>query len=77
MWKCSRVFSIGSVDNKLTSYVETKPYEENGVAIEGTIVNEYQYDGQAFQIEIQADAVQTHNSEDAIYAAWGHSKISD
>ena len=59
------------VDNKLTSYVETKPYEENGVEIEGTIVNEYLYDGQAFQIEIQADAVQTHNSEDAIYAAWG------
>jgi hypothetical protein len=59
------------IEDKLVTYVETKPYVEDGTEIAGTIVNEYLYNGQSFQIEIQADAVQTHNGADAIYAAWG------
>ncbi len=54
------------VDNTVTEYVETADGETTG-----TIVNQYLYDGEQIQIEIQADAVQTHNAEDAIYAAWG------
>lgn len=31
----------------------------------------YAYDGYQFSVEIEADAVQTHNAEDAIQSAWG------
>ncbi len=34
-----------------------------------SIVNKY--DNRKFSIEIQADVVQTHNAEEAIYNAWG------
>lgn len=52
------------VDNKITTFVEMKE-------VEAGIVNEYLYNGEEVFIEIQADAVQTHNAEDAMYAAWG------
>lgn len=59
------------INNEVTTFVETKPAIENGAELKGTIVNEYLYNGEEVYIQIQADAVQTHNSEDAIYAAWG------
>lgn len=31
----------------------------------------YDYDGISFQIEVEVDAVQEHNAEDAIWSAWG------
>ena len=31
----------------------------------------YTYDGMEFQIEVEVDAVQTHNAERAIRSAWG------
>ena len=31
----------------------------------------YAYDGYNFQLEAEADAVQTHNAQDAIKSAWG------
>ena len=39
--------------------------------IEGEIETEYVYNGEYAYIQIEADAVQTHNAEAAIYGAWG------
>ena len=36
-----------------------------------TILTTYDYDGVKFQIEVEVDAVQEHNAEDAIWSAWG------
>lgn len=39
---------------------------------EGTVITtEYAYDGYSFQVEVEADAVQTHSAADAIKSAWG------
>lgn len=39
---------------------------------EGTVITtEYAYDRYSFQVEVEADAVQTHNAADAIKSAWG------
>ena len=39
---------------------------------EGTVITtEYAYDGYSFHVEVEADAVQTHNAADAIKSAWG------
>ena len=36
-----------------------------------TIITNYDYDGLRFVIEVEANAVQTHNAESAIKSAWG------
>ena len=59
------------VDDTVTTFVESKPATENGVEIAGSIENTYLYNGENVYIQLQADAVQTHNAKDAIYAAWG------
>ena len=41
---------------------------ENGYTYVTTV---YDYDGARYQVEAVADAVQTHNAEDAIWSAWG------
>lgn len=38
-----------------------------------TIKSAYDYDGKQFCIEVEVDAVQDHNAEDAIKSAWGRS----
>ncbi len=35
------------------------------------LITKYKYDGVEFKIEIEVDAVQTHNARDAIKSAWG------
>lgn len=42
--------------------------DENGYK---TIETVYEYDGYRFYIEAEADAVQTHNAQEAIKSAWG------
>ena len=42
--------------------------DENGYQ---TIETVYEYDGYRFYIEAEADAVQTHNAQEAIKSAWG------
>ena len=37
----------------------------------GNTVTEFIYNGQVFVLEVDADAVQTHNAEAAIKSAWG------
>ena len=61
----------------------TKPFADtltvNGVlpylvtqSTEGNVITTtYDYDNVSFQIEVQVDAVQTHNAEAAIKSAWG------
>ena len=36
-----------------------------------TITTTYDYDGVSFRIEVEVDAVQEHNAEDAVWSAWG------
>ena len=51
-----------------TQTTETKTVDGKTVT---TITTTYTYDGKFFALEVQADAVQTHNAEDAIKSAWG------
>ena len=39
--------------------------------LSGNITNSYVYDNASFYIEVEADAVQSHNAANAIYGAWG------
>ena len=63
-----------SLDPKIKLYVTQKEVkdEETGYI---TVTNTYKYDGKELCVEVQADAVQTHNAEDAIKSAWGR-KVS-
>lgn len=36
-----------------------------------TITTTYKYDGAEFHVDVEVDAVQTHNAQDAIASAWG------
>ena len=63
------------LDPKIKNYV----LQEKEVVDEKTgytvITTEYVYDGCTFCIDVQVDAIQTHNAEDAAMSAWGR-KIS-
>ncbi|MBP5324190.1 MAG: hypothetical protein J6Y86_01680 [Pseudobutyrivibrio sp.] len=62
-----------TIDNEVLTYVKTVDGEKTGV-----VVDEYQYDGKTFYVEIMVDAVQTHNAEDAILGAWGvHADVDE
>lgn len=52
------------IDGKLSSEARI---ETNGNVITTT----YKYDGVEFHVDVEVDAVQTHNAEDAIKSAWG------
>ena len=57
------------IDDQVAVIVsETKSKDETGATV---ITMVYEYDGKQFVIEAEADAVQTHNAEDAILSAWG------
>ena len=58
----------GKVAEKVTQTKET--YTKEGKQYT-KITNVYDYDGYSFHIEVEADAVQTHNAADAIWSAWG------
>lgn len=52
------------IDKQVASEVKT---EKNGNVITTT----YKYDGVQFRVDVEVDAVQTHNAQDAIRSAWG------
>ena len=67
----------------LKSGKETKPFADT-IRIDGklaseakvetkgnTITTTYKYDGVEFHVDVEVDAVQTHNAQDAIKSAWG------
>ena len=63
---------LGEDALSIDSAVGTKVNQTETRTEEGTVITtRYAYDGYSFQVEIEADAVQTHNAEDAIKSAWG------
>lgn len=52
------------IDGSVARHVTKK--EDNG-----SIIISYDYDDAQFWIEVEVDAVQEHNAEDAIWSAWG------
>lgn len=52
------------IDSKIAKEVEVK--QEGNV-----ITTTYKYDGVQFHVDVEVDAVQTHNAQDAIRSAWG------
>ena len=80
-----KILLVGETTTSLTDYIriddsilwkaeEKNITEKNGYA---TIMMDYTYDGISFAIDIEADAVQTHNAEDAIRSAWGRDVTID
>lgn len=80
-----KILLVGETTTSLTDYIriddsilwkaeEKNITEKNGYA---TIMMDYTYDGISFAIDIEADAVQTHNAEDAIQFAWGRDVTID
>ncbi|MBP5594753.1 MAG: hypothetical protein J6Y02_05170 [Pseudobutyrivibrio sp.] len=62
-----------TIDNEVLTYVKTVDGDKTGV-----VVDEYQYNGKTFYVEIRVDAVQTHNAKEAILGAWGvHAEVDD
>ena len=57
-----------SINAAVVGQVTQNTRTENGYTYITTV---YDYDGARYQIEAVADAVQTHNAEDAIWSAWG------
>lgn len=57
-----------AIDSSITSKVTTETKTEGGVTTTTTTFN---YDGVEFHLEVDVDAVQTHNAADAIKSAWG------
>ena len=51
------------VETVSTETIDGKEYK--------TITYEYEYDGYTFNVEVEVDAVQTHNAAKAIKSAWG------
>lgn len=80
-----KILLVGETTTSLTDYIriddsilwkaeEKNITEKNGYA---TIMMDYTYDGINFAIDIEADAVQTHNAEEAIQSAWGRDVTID
>ncbi|MBQ2659021.1 MAG: hypothetical protein IJF87_10705 [Erysipelotrichaceae bacterium] len=67
--------SAMTLDPNIKNYVKQtsqKVDEETGYTV---ITTEYIYDGCTFCIDVQVDAVQTHNAEDAALSAWGRTIV--
>ena len=77
--ECTELFYKGI----LKSGRETKPFADT-IRIDGKLASEarietngnvitttYKYDGVEFHVDVEVDAVQTHNAQDAIKSAWG------
>lgn len=62
-------FAESLVINDSIAAKVTEKTEKNGSYT--TITTTFDYDGAAFRIEVQVDAVQEHNAEDAALSAWG------
>ena len=57
-----------TIDDSIAKKVSQETKKEGAYT---TIVTTYDYDGVSFRIEVEVDAVQEHNAEDAIWSAWG------
>ena len=57
-----------TIDGQVAKYVTKTTVKENGKTITRTT---FDYNGVEFRLDVEANAVQTHNAEDAIISAWG------
>jgi hypothetical protein len=57
-----------TIDSSVAATVSQETSEQDGYT---TITTTYAYDGVSFQVEVEADVVQSHNAADAILSAWG------
>lgn len=67
-----------TIKREIANKVTTTETETTTTAGDETIttktnVSTYAYDGKQFHIDVEVDAVQDHNAEDAILSAWGRS----
>lgn len=52
--------------------IDSKIAKEVEVTQDGNVITTtYKYDGVQFHVDVEVDAVQTHNAQDAIRSAWG------
>ena len=56
------------IDDSIAKKVSQETKKEGAYT---TITTTYDYDGVSFRIEVEVDAVQEHNAEDAVWSAWG------
>ena len=55
-----------------TITIDGKIAEDVTITTEKNIITTtYKYDGVEFHLDVEVDAVQTHNAQDAIKSAWG------
>ena len=69
-----RILPVGESTSVFTSTLmidEQIPYLVTQSDDNSVITTHYDYGGMTFQVEIEADGVQTHNGRDAIQSAWG------
>lgn len=73
-----RILKVGESTAALSDTIKinpavTKKVTKNETANGGlsTITTDYNYDGMKFNLEVEVDAVQTHNAKEAIKSAWG------
>ena len=57
----------GSIKDHVSQTIVKEDYE-NGYKVITTI---YEYDGKSICVDVEVDAIQTHNAEDAALSAWG------
>ena len=65
-----------TIDSSVTNdFTRTETTDETGKY--RTITYTYKYDGNLFCVEIEADAIQTHNADKAIKSVWGRNVTID
>ena len=64
-----------AMDGKIKDHVAQVVSEYDETTGYTTYTTDYIYDGYTFCVDVQVDAIQTHNAEDAAMSAWGR-KIS-
>lgn len=57
-----------TIDDSIAKKVSQETKKEGQYT---TIITTYDYDGVSFRIEVEVDAVQEHNAQDAVWSAWG------
>lgn len=57
-----------TIDDSIAKKVSQETRKEGTYT---TITTTFDYDGVSFRIEVEVDAVQEHNAEDAVWSAWG------
>ncbi|MBR3228230.1 MAG: hypothetical protein IKF68_06770 [Erysipelotrichaceae bacterium] len=65
------------LDGDIKTYVIQTETEEDADGYT-VVTNTYKYDGTVFCLDVEVDAIQTHNAEDAAMSAWGRQiKLED